>query len=85
MQNTSTHHHVKTLAATSSRPNSETLVVCEVLAHPRAIFYPCTCELRGGTVAVAAALISYGGARSLLGRGCGGDNRLLPLHQRATT
>jgi hypothetical protein len=38
-------HHVKTLAATSSRPNPETLVACEVLAHPRVIFHPYTCGL----------------------------------------
>jgi hypothetical protein len=59
-RNTPTRHHVKTLAATSSsRPNPETLVACEVLVHPRAVSHPCTCGLHGGTTAVAAMLISY--------------------------
>jgi hypothetical protein len=62
-QQTPTHHHLITLAATSSRPNLETLVAHEVLTHQRAAFHPYTCGLRGG----AAALIGYGGARSLLG------------------
>jgi hypothetical protein len=36
---------------------------------------------------VAVVLIGYGGARSLLGRGCGFGERdqLLPLHRRTTT
>jgi hypothetical protein len=66
-----TCHHVTNLAATSSRPNSETIVAHEVLAHPRTVFHPCTCELRGG----AAVLIDYGGVRSLLGRGRRGGDR----------
>jgi hypothetical protein len=65
--NTPTHHHMTTLAATPSWPNSETLTVHKVLAHPCAAFHPCTSRLRGGAVVVAAALISYGGARSLQG------------------
>jgi hypothetical protein len=40
-------HHVK--------PNSEALVARVVLAHLRATFHHCTCELRGGT----AVLIGY--------------------------
>jgi hypothetical protein len=54
-----TRHHVKTLAATSSRPNSEALAAHVVIAHPRMAFRPCTCELRRGAAAVAAALIGY--------------------------
>jgi hypothetical protein len=54
------HHNMKTLAAaSSSRPNSETLAAHVVLAHPCAAFYPRTCGLRGDAAAVAAALISY--------------------------
>jgi hypothetical protein len=56
---THTCHHIKTVAATSSRPNPETLVARVVLAHPRAVFHLCTCGLRGGAVAIATALISY--------------------------
>jgi hypothetical protein len=33
---------------------------------------------------IAAALIGYGGARSLLGRGRGGGNRLISLHRHVT-
>jgi hypothetical protein len=81
---TPTRHHVKTIAATSSHPNLKTLVMCEVLAHPRTVFHPCTCGLRGGAAAVAAMLIDYSGQRSLLGQGCGGGDRdrLLPLYQQ---
>jgi hypothetical protein len=53
------HHHVKNLVATSSRPNSEALLVRAVLAHIRATFYSCTCELCGGADVVAAVLIDY--------------------------
>jgi hypothetical protein len=49
----------ETLAATSSRPNSEVLATHVVLAHPRATFHPCTCGFRRGATAVAAALIGY--------------------------
>jgi hypothetical protein len=47
------------LAAASSWLNFEVLIVHVVLAHPRAVFHPCTCGLYRDTVAVAAALISY--------------------------
>jgi hypothetical protein len=50
---------MKTLAATSSRPNSETLAVRMVLAHPHVAFDPCTCELHKGDAVVAAALNGY--------------------------
>jgi hypothetical protein len=57
---TPTHHHVKTLVATSSsRSNSKALAACEVLAHQRVTFHLCTCELREGATAVIAALIVY--------------------------
>jgi hypothetical protein len=53
-------HHMKTLATTSSsRPNSETLAACEVLAHPCMALHPYTCGACGGSVAVVAALIGY--------------------------
>jgi hypothetical protein len=52
-------YHVTTLAATSSRANSKTLPMCEVLAHARVVFHPYTCRLRGGTVVIAATLIGY--------------------------
>jgi hypothetical protein len=51
----------ETLAAVSSRLNSEALVVFVVLAYPHAVFHPCTCGLRGGIAAIAAALIGYNG------------------------
>jgi hypothetical protein len=72
----------ETLATISSRPNSETLALCEVLAHPRAIFHPCTCGVRGGTTVVAVALISYDDLGLLPRRPRGGDNhdQLLSLH-----
>jgi hypothetical protein len=47
------------LAVVSIQPNSEALVVCVVLAHPRATFHPCTCELYKCVVAVTATLIGY--------------------------
>jgi hypothetical protein len=50
---------VKTIATTSSRPDSKTLATREVLAHPCTSFHPYTCELLGGVVVVATALISY--------------------------
>jgi hypothetical protein len=62
-----TRHHVKTLAATSSRPDPETLATREVLAHPLTTFHPSTCRLRGDDVVIAAVLIDYGAARSLQG------------------
>jgi hypothetical protein len=53
-------HHMKTLAATSSpRPNSETLVACEVLAHPCVALHPYMCGACGGSAVVVAALIGY--------------------------
>jgi hypothetical protein len=54
-----TRHYVKTLATTSSSwLNPEALAACEVLAHPRVAFHPCTCGLYGGAGVVAATLIS---------------------------
>jgi rhodanese-related sulfurtransferase len=47
------------LSITSSRPNPETLDVHEVLPHPHAVFYYCTCGLRGGAAMVVAVLIDY--------------------------
>jgi hypothetical protein len=49
----------ETLAAPSSRPNSEALAVCVVLAHQHAAFHPCRCGLRRGAAAVAVVLIGY--------------------------
>jgi hypothetical protein len=49
----------ETLAAASSRLNSEALATRVVLAHPCAAFHPCTCGLNGSVVTVAAALIGY--------------------------
>jgi hypothetical protein len=49
----------ETLAAASSRSNSEALATWLVLAHPRAAFHPCTCGLCRDAGAVVAALISY--------------------------
>jgi hypothetical protein len=54
-----TRHHVNTLAATFTRPNSKTLTTCEVLAHPRAVFHPYTCGLCGGIAIDATMLIGY--------------------------
>jgi hypothetical protein len=47
------------LPATSSWLNSEALAVLIVLAHPRTVFYSCTCGFCRGTDAVAVALIGY--------------------------
>jgi hypothetical protein len=33
--------------------------VREVLVHPRKVFHPCMCELRGGATVVATTLIGY--------------------------
>jgi hypothetical protein len=49
----------ETLADTSSRPNFEVLAARVVLAHPHAVFHPCTCGLRRGV----AALIDYDNAK----------------------
>jgi hypothetical protein len=49
----------ETVAAVSSRSNSEVLAVCVLLAHPRAVFHPCTYVLRRYTATVGAALIRY--------------------------
>jgi hypothetical protein len=46
-----------TLAIATSRPNSEALATCLVLAHQRATFHPCMCGLRGGVAVVVATLI----------------------------
>jgi hypothetical protein len=62
-----THYHVTTLAATTSRPNPETLATREVLTHLRMAFYPCTCGLHGDA-AMVAALIGYGDMELLSGR-----------------
>jgi hypothetical protein len=77
-----TQHHVQTLATTSSWPNPETIAAHEVLAHPHAMFYPCTYGLRGG----AAALIGYNDMGLLLRQPQAGDgrDRLLPLHRCVT-
>jgi hypothetical protein len=48
-----------TLAIAVSQANPEALAACVVLAYPHAVFNPCTSGLRGGTAAVAAALIDY--------------------------
>jgi hypothetical protein len=52
-------HHVTTLATTSSRANSKTLPTHEVLAYRCVVFHRYTSRLRGGTAAIAAALICY--------------------------
>jgi hypothetical protein len=49
----------ETLATTSTWPNTEALAMHLVLAHPRAVFHPCTCGLRGGAAVVVAVLNSY--------------------------
>jgi hypothetical protein len=49
----------ETLAASSSRPNSEALAACMVLEHPHAAFHPCTCGLHKSVAVVAAVLIGY--------------------------
>jgi hypothetical protein len=75
-----TRHHVKTLTATSSRPNPEMLAEREVLAYPHVMFHPFTCGLRRDTATIIVALIDYGDARSLLERGREGGDQLLTLH-----
>jgi hypothetical protein len=57
----------ETLAAASSQPNSKALAAHVVLAHPPAVFHPCTCGLRGGTVTVDAVLISYNDVEVAIG------------------
>jgi hypothetical protein len=54
-----TRHQVITLAATSSLSDPEILPAREVLAHPRVVFHPYTCRLRGRVAVVAALLIEY--------------------------
>jgi hypothetical protein len=49
----------ETLTTTSSRSNSEALVVHMVLTHLHTAFYPYMCGLRKDVVVVAAALIGY--------------------------
>jgi hypothetical protein len=44
---------------TSSRPNSEALIACVMLAHSYAVFYPCTDGLLIDAATVATALIDY--------------------------
>jgi hypothetical protein len=61
-----------TLAASSSRYNPKILAAREVVAHLRVVFHSCTCGLYENTIVVADALISYSGARLLVGRENGG-------------
>jgi hypothetical protein len=49
----------ETLPTAASRANSEGLATHLVLIYSRMTFHPCTCGLREGAAAVAAALISY--------------------------
>jgi hypothetical protein len=52
----------ETLATASFRPNSESLAVRVVLAHPHVVFHPYTCRLHRGVdaaVVAAVALIGY--------------------------
>jgi hypothetical protein len=49
----------ETQAAAASRPNFKALAARVILAHQHAAFHPYTCGLRGGTAAVATALIGY--------------------------
>jgi hypothetical protein len=49
----------ETLVVTSSRPNSEALAECMVLAHPHVAFHPCMCGLHRGAAAVVIAPIDY--------------------------
>jgi hypothetical protein len=56
---TPTRYHKKTQAITSSQPNLKTLVLCEMLAHPRVTFHPCICLLHGGATTISVALIDY--------------------------
>jgi hypothetical protein len=79
---TSTCLHVKTLAATYSRPDPETLVAHMVLAHPRMALHPCMYRLHEGAAAVATVLIGYNNVRLLPRRPREGDDRdqLLSLH-----
>jgi hypothetical protein len=77
----------ETLAA-ASRPNSKTIAAHVVLAHPRAVFHPCTCGLRESTAAAATALIGCDDVEVATGTTKIGEDdrdRLLPLHRRATT
>jgi hypothetical protein len=64
----------ETLADTFSRPNSEALAACVVLAHPRVAFHPCTCGLSRGV----AALIGYDDIKVAVDTTT--RMRLLPLH-----
>jgi hypothetical protein len=57
----------ETLATTSSRPNSEALDACMVLAHPHVVFHPCTCWLRRGVATIATALITYDDVKVAVG------------------
>jgi hypothetical protein len=57
----------KILAVASSRPNSEALAMCVVLAHPRVVFHPYICGLRRGATVVAAALIDYDDVEVVVG------------------
>jgi hypothetical protein len=49
----------ETLAVTSSWSKPEALAAHEILAHPRAIFYLCTCGLYGDAAVVVVTLIGY--------------------------
>jgi hypothetical protein len=72
---------IESLAATSHGSNVETLAGHKVLAHQRTAFHPHMCGLHRAAAAIVAVLISYIGARLLLGQARGVDrDRLLPLH-----
>jgi hypothetical protein len=77
---------LETLAVAASLLSLEALAVHVVLAHPRAVFHPCTCGFRGGAVAVAATLIGYDDRGVAAGTTTRRSNRdrLLPLHRRVT-
>jgi hypothetical protein len=57
----------ETLAATSSRSNSEALPARVVLALPRATLHPCTCGLHRGAATIAVALIRYNDVKVTVG------------------
>jgi hypothetical protein len=64
----------ETLADTFSRPNSEALAACVVLAHSCVAFHPCTCGLSRGVT----ALIGYDDIKVAVDTTT--RMRLLPLH-----
>jgi hypothetical protein len=75
----------ETLAATSSRPNSEALTACVVLAHSYAVFYPCTDGLLIDAATVATALSTTMMSRLLSRRPQGGGDRDRLLLYRCET